>query len=77
MHKKHEWNNKCEKDCILEVARKLKIHSSWLADNCIPAIRGTEYCKHGCELEVRLSIPPGKNNWQVGTAFHKGPCKAA
>lgn len=76
LNKKHDFNNKCGASCILEVANKLQIHSSWLADNGIPIIRGTEHCRHGCELEVRLSIPLGKDFWKIGTAFHKGPCLA-
>ena len=72
LNEKHDFNDKCGRDCILEVARKLKVYSSWLADNGIP----TEYCSHGCEIEVRLSIPLGKDYWKIGTAFHKGACNA-
>ena len=76
MTKKHKFNDKCCQQCILEVANSLKIRSSWLAENCIPVIRGTSYCRHGCEIEVRMSIPPGKQNWIIKTAFHTGDCKA-
>ena len=76
MTQKHKFNDKCGHDCIIEVARKLKVHSSWLADNGIPIIRGSEYCRHGCEIEVRLSIPLFQKDWKIGTAFHKGSCKA-
>ena len=76
LNEKHDFNDKCGSDCILEVARKLKVYSSWLADNGIPIIRGTEYCRHGCEIEVRLSIPLRKDYWKIGTAFHKGSCNA-
>ena len=76
MKKKHDFNNKCGAQCIISVAKNLKVRSSWLADNGIPIIRGTQYCQHGCEIEVRMSIPLGKTNWEIGTAFHKGPCKA-
>ena len=77
MKKKHDFNDKCNKDCILSVARNLQIYSSWLADNGIPIIRGTERCRHGCEIEVRMSIPLFQKEWKIGTAFHKGPCYAA
>ena len=76
MNKKHDFNNRCKQDCILSVARDIKVHSSWLADNGIPIIRGSEYCRHGCEIEVRLSIPLFQKDWKIGTAFHKGSCKA-
>ena len=75
-NKKHDFNNKCGKYCILSVAAELKIYSSWLADNGIPIIRGTGNCRHGCEIEVRMSIPLFQQEWKIGTAFHKGPCKA-
>ena len=73
---KHKFNSKCKEECILQVARNLQVHSSWLADNGIPIIRGSEYCKHGCEIEVRMSIPLLQDKWKIGTAFHKGVCKA-
>ena len=76
MKEKHKFNDKCREECILEVARTAKIHSSWFADNGIPIIRGTEYCKHGYEIEIRMSIPLFQKNWKIGTAFHKGNCKA-
>ena len=76
MNKKHDFNDKCNQDCILSVARNIKVQSSWLADNGIPIIRGTGNCRHGCEIEVRMSIPLFQQNWKIGTAFHKGPCKA-
>ena len=76
MKKKHDFNDKCKQDCILSVARNLKVNSSWLADNGIPIIRGTGNCRHGCEIEVRMSIPLLQQTWKIGTAFHKGPCKA-
>ena len=76
MKDKHKFNDNCSQQCILQVANNLKIRSSWLADNGVPIIRGTEYCKHGCEIEIRMSIPPGKQGWVIKTAFHKGECKA-
>ena len=76
MKKKHKFNDKCGADCILKVAYDIKSGSSWLADNGIPIIRGTGYCRHGCEIEVRLSIPLGHDQWKIGTAFHTGDCKA-
>ena len=76
MNKKLDFNDKCGSDYILEVARKLKVYSSLLTDNGIPIIRGTEYYRHRCEMEVRLSIPLGKDYWKIGTAFHKGFRKA-
>ena len=74
--KKHKFNDECGRDCILQVASDLRVRSSWLADNGIPIIRGTGNCRHGCEIEVRLSIPLGQQEWKIGTAFHKGDCKA-
>ena len=74
--KKHDFNDKCGNECILSVARNLKIYSSWFADKGIPYIRGTGNCKHGCELEVRMSIPPFQQEWKIQTAFHKGICNA-
>ena len=47
MKKKHKFNDKCGADCILKVAYDIKSGSSWLADNGIPIIRGTGYCRHG------------------------------
>ena len=76
MKKKHKFNDKCGYDCIMKVAYDIKYGSSWLADNGIPIIRGTGYCKHDCEIEVRLSIPLGQDEWKIGTAFHKEDCKA-
>ena len=76
MKEKHKFNNKCGRDCILQVANDVQSGSSWLADNGIPIIRGTGYCRHGCEIEVRLSIPLGQQEWKIGTAFHKGNCNA-
>ncbi len=76
MKEKHKFNSKCKEQCILQVARNLQVQSSWLADNGIPIIRGTQYCVHGCEIEVRMSIPLFKDQWKIGTAFHKGECKA-
>ena len=76
LKEKHKFNDKCGVDCILQVANNVHSGSSWLADNGIPIIRGTGNCKHGCEIEVRLSIPLGQQEWKIGTAFHKGNCKA-
>ena len=76
MNKKHKFNDECGRDCILQVANSVHSGSSWLADNGIPIIRGTGYCRHGCEIEVRMSIPLGHQEWKIGTAFHKGECKA-
>ena len=76
MKGKHNFNDKCGRDCIIAVANSLRIQSSWLADNGIPVIRGTGNCRHGCTIEVRMSIPPFHQDWKIGTAFHKGPCYA-
>ena len=76
MTKKHKFNDKCGAECIFQVANNVCSASSWLADNGIPIIRGTGYCRHGCEIEVRLSIPIGQQEWKIGTAFHKGNCNA-
>ena len=76
MNKKHKFSDKCGADCIFQVANDVRFGSSWLADNGIPIIRGTGYCRHGCEIEVRLSSPLGQQEWKIGTAFHKGECKA-
>lgn len=76
MKEKHKFNDKCGADCIFQVANNVHSGSSWLADNGIPIIRGTGYCRHGCEIEVRLSIPIGQEEWKIGTAFHKGNCNA-
>ena len=73
--KKHKFNNKCHVECILQVARNVNIYNSWFSD-AIPIIRGTGYCKHGCEIEIRMSIPFSQQKWKIGTAFHKGICKA-
>ena len=74
--KKHKFNEKCGVECILDVARRLKVYESFYADNKIPYVKGTEKCKHGCLIEVRLSIPPGKNKWEIGTCMHRTPCLA-
>ena len=74
--KKHKFNDKCGDDCIMEVAKILQVRSSWLADNGVPIIRGSGFCKHGCEIEERLSIPPLEQEWVIKTCFHKGDCKA-
>ncbi len=65
-----------EQIAFWKLAYDIKSASSWLADNGIPIIRGTGYCRHGCEIEVRLSIPLGHDQWKIGTAFHTGDCKA-
>ena len=76
MKEKHKFNDKCWRDCIFQVANNVHSGSSWFADNGISIIRGTGYCKHGCEIEVRMSIPLGHQEWKIGTAFHKGNCNA-
>ena len=73
---KHGFNNKCGPDCILQVANNLRIKNAWIVDNRIPVIRGTGNCRHGCTIEVRMSIPPKQETWNIGTAFHTEPCKA-
>ena len=74
MNKKHKFNDKCGADCIFQVANDVRFESLWLADNGIPIIRGTRNCRYGCEIEVRLSIPLGQQEWKIGTSFHKGNC---
>jgi hypothetical protein len=71
---RHFKNNKCGEDCVIEVAEKIKIKEQYFAENDIPYIKGEGNCKHGCLIEVRMSIPPGKDEWEIGTSFHKGPC---
>ena len=69
MTQKHKFNDKCGHDCIIEVARKLKVHSSWLADNGIPIIRRTGNCRYGYEIKVRMSIPLVQQSWKIKSAF--------
>ena len=76
MTTKHKFNNKCAIPCILQVANNLKVKKSWETNNGVPCIRGTGICSHGCEIEIRMSIPPKKQMWEIGTAFHKDICKA-
>ena len=76
MTKKHKFNPKCGEQCILHVANNLKTQKSWETKNGIPCIEGTGNCSHGCEITVRMSIPPSKKKWEIGTAFHTGICKA-
>ena len=73
---RHFKNPKCGDDCVLEVAGKLKIEKQYIEENGVPVKKGVGYCRHGCEIEVRMSIPPGKDKWEIGTSFHKGPCLA-
>ena len=73
---RHIKNQKCGEDCIYEVADKLKINEQYFAENDIPYIKGEGNCRHGCLIEVRMSIPPGEEKWEIGTAFHRGPCYA-
>lgn len=77
MTKKHKFNNSCNEQCILQVANNLKSKKSWETKTGVPCIEGTGNCSHGCEIEVRMSIPPLKQMWEIGTAFHKGICYAA
>lgn len=76
--KKHNFNSKCGEDCILQVANNLKVTKSYYVKNKIPYVVGDGKCKHGCTIEVRLSIPPGKTKWEIGTCMHKpqGVCLA-
>ena len=76
LKEKHGWTEKCGADCILYVANNLKIYKEWFAEGGIPVVRGTGNCRHGCLIEVRMSIPPNQINWSIGTAFHIGDCKA-
>ena len=71
-----EDNSDCGQECILKVAEELKISKKWKEDNDVPVVRGEGRCRHGCLIEVRMSIPPGEEEWKVGTAFHKGACFA-
>ena len=74
MKEKHLFNEKCGKDCILQVANNLKIYATWFAEGGIPIVRGTGNCMHDCLIEVRMSIPLNHTSWSIGTAFHKNPC---
>ena len=76
--KKHNFNEKCGEDCIKEVAKKIKVTKSYYVEKKIPYVVGEAKCKHGCTIEVRLSIPPGKTKWEIGTCMHKpkGVCLA-
>ena len=77
---KHNFKDECKGDCILDVAKKIKeknsIHKHKEKGEEIPVIEGEGKCKHTCLIEVHLSIPPNKEEWEVQTAFHKEPCKA-
>jgi len=76
--KKHLENPNCAIKCSLvaagngifkrfDIASKGDIYSIRIVGNCL----------HGCEWEVRLSLPkpfsPTTKAW-IGTAFHTGPC---
>ena len=74
MTKKHEFNDECGEDCILYVAFRVKNKINWVNNGSVPYIRGSDYCRHGCDIEVRMSLPPGKHEWKIGTAFHKYTC---
>ena len=76
MNKKHDFNDKCNKECILDFSRQLRIISWWLADNVIPMIRGTGNCRYGFVIKARMSIPLWQQSWKIGSAFHKWSCKA-
>ena len=76
MKKKHGWTNKCRQDCILQVANNIKVNKAWFTKGGIPIIRGNGNCRHGCLIEVRMSIPPNQINWSIGTSFHKDICTA-
>ena len=76
MNKKHKFNDKCGAKCILAVAVSMVGSKSWTAEGSIPVVRGSGTCGHGCEIEVRISLPTRATKWQVGTAFHTGECKA-
>ena len=77
MREKHGFNKKCGGDCILQVANNLRAYSPRISENGVPCIRGTGKCKHDCLIEVRMSIPPNQQIWNIGTAFHKGHCNVA
>ena len=76
MNKKHKFNDFCNESCILYVAHNLKSQKNWETKNGIPCIEGYGNCTHQCNICVRMSIPPGKSQWEIGTAFHDGPCYA-
>ena len=52
MNKKHDFNDRCKQDCILSVARNIKVHSSWLADNGIPILEELDIV----EMDVKLRL---------------------
>ena len=65
-----------KRPCIELVGDSVEILEQYIEENGIPIKKGVGYCRHGCEIEVRMSIPPGKDKWEIGTSFHKGPCLA-
>ena len=77
---KHRFTPNCKNECILEIAEKLKAtHSIYKQKHKgieIPVIEGTDRCKHSCLIEVHLSIPPQREEWEVQTSYHLEPCKA-
>ena len=70
----HNFTDECKELCIMEVAYKVKERIGWTNNGNVPYIRGDDYCYHNCNIEVRMSIPPGKQEWVIGTAFHTGIC---
>ena len=76
LHDKHDFSDECGESCIMYVAYTVKNSISWYNNGYVPYIRGSDNCRHGCDIEVRMSVPKGKKEWVIGTAFHKGPCLA-
>ena len=73
----HGFNNKCGEECVKYVAEKIKAKVTVKeTDEKIenPEVQDTGNCIHGCTIAVRLRLV--NKTWQIGTAWHEGPCLA-
>ena len=78
IRKDHDFNDYCGPDCIMEVEKNVKevvksgFDKKQKTGNIL--IRGN--CKHGCDIYIKLALPPVWEFWDISTAYHKGPCYA-
>ena len=70
--KEHDFNEECGEECILYVTGKIKtkLKVDLIKDEIkVPNLTSSDYCKHGCTIEVRLGLSD-KKEWKINTAYH-------